>query len=51
MEINKSETNKERERVGEKEICFAYTHAWTRVERQRGRVVCSVLLLPRCCAV
>ena len=39
MEINKSETNKERERVGEKEICFAYTHAWTRVERERESCV------------
>jgi len=49
MEINKSETNKERERVGEKEICFAYTHAWTRVERE-GELchLCAVYLLPRC---
>ena len=46
MEINKSETNKERERVGEKEICFAYTHAWTRVEREGE--LCAVYLLPRC---
>jgi len=45
MEINKSETNKERERVGEKGICFAYTHAWTRVEREGE--LCAVYLLPR----
>ena len=54
MEINKSETNKERERVGEKEICFAYTHAWTRVEtRETERESCVQCTspLPLLCSV
>jgi hypothetical protein len=48
MEINKSEANKERVKASKKEICFAYTHAWTRVERERERESCMqcTFLLP-----